>query len=204
MATTLYHNPNARSFLLIALLDELGADDEVTVRDVSIRRRDGSGAIDPANPHPEGKVPYLVDGDAALSETVAIALHLTERFPAAGIGRAIGDPDWAAMLGWLFWYQGVLMPLVVLGWAGVDNAVVRSEWRDMPAALKRIEAALADGRPYLLGERFSLADLFVAGLLGFAKLAPEGGPLADYVARCEARPSIARAVARDQAAASPA
>ena len=41
---------------------------------VSIRRVDGSGALDPANPHPHGKVPFLKDNASTVFEQTAIAL----------------------------------------------------------------------------------------------------------------------------------
>lgn len=56
---TLYHAPQSRSSRIVTLLDELGAADKVTIREVSIRRAlQGFGERDPANPHPEGKVPF--------------------------------------------------------------------------------------------------------------------------------------------------
>ena len=80
----LYHSYFSRSSSVVTLIDELGAD--VEIRDVSVRRVDGSGGADPANPHPEGKVPYLVDGDEHLRERGAIMLYLTDRYPEAGLG----------------------------------------------------------------------------------------------------------------------
>lgn len=52
---TLYYSPKSRSDTVVALVRLLGAD--VSLREVSIVRQDGSGMRDPANPHPEGKVP---------------------------------------------------------------------------------------------------------------------------------------------------
>ena len=46
---TLYHSPKSRSSSLIALLDELGATDQVQIERVDIIRQDGSGRIDPRN-----------------------------------------------------------------------------------------------------------------------------------------------------------
>src|SRR5581483_9494414 len=52
---TLYHAPQSRSTRFLWLLEELGADYKIAY--TNIPRRDGSGAIDPANPHPDKKVP---------------------------------------------------------------------------------------------------------------------------------------------------
>ena len=52
---TLFHAPKSRSSRFIFLLEELGAPYEIKI--VNIRRGDGSGALDAANPHPHGKAP---------------------------------------------------------------------------------------------------------------------------------------------------
>src|SRR5579864_8617731 len=58
---TLYHAPRSRSSRFIFLLEELGTP--YKIHPVTIRRGDGSGVADPANPHPHGKVPVIRDGD---------------------------------------------------------------------------------------------------------------------------------------------
>ena len=54
---TLIHKPMTRSGGILWLLEEIGAPYETKI--VTIRSADGSGAVDPANPHPHGKVPGL-------------------------------------------------------------------------------------------------------------------------------------------------
>src|SRR5258708_40161027 len=88
---TLYHAPRARSFRTLWLLEEIGSPYEI--RTVSIRRGDGSGTRDSANPHPHGKVPALVHDGALIYETTAIALYLTDAFPDAHLGPKIGEAD---------------------------------------------------------------------------------------------------------------
>jgi len=78
---TLYHAPRSRSFRSLWLLEEIGQPYEL--KNVSIRRGDGSGARDPSNPHPHGKVPALRHDGTTVFETPAIALYLTDTFPAA-------------------------------------------------------------------------------------------------------------------------
>src|SRR6185437_14989104 len=99
---TLFHAPRSRSSRFIFLLEELGVPYEI--KPVSIRRGDGSGALDAANPHPHGKVPVIRDGETTVFESAAVALYLTDKFPQAGIGPAINDPKRGAYLSWLAYY----------------------------------------------------------------------------------------------------
>jgi glutathione S-transferase len=105
---TLFHAPKSRSSRFIWLLEELGTPYALKV--VTIRRGDGSGAVDSANPHPHGKVPAIVDGNATIFESPAIALYLTDAYPKNGIGPSIGDPARGAYLSWLAYYGDVLEP----------------------------------------------------------------------------------------------
>ena len=101
---TLYHAPRSRASRFIFLLEELGAPYEL--KEVSIRRGDGSGALDTANPHPHGKVPVIRDGETVVYESAAIALYLTDKFPQHGIGPLVGDATRGAYLTWLAYYAG--------------------------------------------------------------------------------------------------
>ena len=85
---TLYHRPKSRSTRFIFLLEELEAP--YTVQLVNTRNRDGSGAADPANPHPHGKVPAISDDGVVVFESPAIALYLTDKFPGKRLGPMSG------------------------------------------------------------------------------------------------------------------
>jgi len=61
---TLFHAPRSRSTRFIFLLEEIGVPYEIKV--INIRRSDGSGAVDPDNPHPLGKVPALIHDDVTV------------------------------------------------------------------------------------------------------------------------------------------
>jgi glutathione S-transferase len=61
---------------------------------------------------------------------------------------------------------------------------------------RTVTAAVAAG-PWLLGDAFSAADVFVASNLHWGllwKLFPAEGPVASYVARCAERPALQRAL----------
>jgi glutathione S-transferase len=74
-----------------------------------------------------------------------------------------------------------------------------SPYGDSEAVLATLDRQLAAG-PYLLGERFSAADVLWGMALGWTtawKLVPETPAITAYLARINARPAMARAKARD-------
>ena len=105
---TLFHAPKSRSSRMIFLFEELQVPYEIKL--VTIRRRDGSGALDSANPHPHGKVPTISDDGIVVFESSAIALYLTDRYPKNHLGLLVGEPERGAYLTWLSYYSGVLEP----------------------------------------------------------------------------------------------
>lgn len=105
---TLFHHPKTRSTRFIFLLEELEVPYQIQV--VSIRKRDGTGAVDPANPHPLGKVPAISDNGSVVFESPAIALYLTDKFARNGLGPLPGEARRGAYLSWLSYYGGVLEP----------------------------------------------------------------------------------------------
>ena len=189
---TFYHSPRSRSTSVRVLIEELGIAERVQTVTVEIPRQDGSGGHDPKNPHPEGKVPYLTDGEDHVRERAAIFLYLTDRFPDAGLGRPVGDPQRGRYLSWLVWYQGVLEPVTILDWAGLDHPAVAASLRDYDTALQRLDEALRH-QPYLLGAEYSAADLLCSGPFAwFGDRMRVTPAVSDWVARCQDRPSLRR------------
>ena len=183
------------------MLEESGQPYEVDY--VTIRRGDGSGAIDPKNPHPHGKVPVLLDGGQVIFEQSAIALYLADRFPAARLGPTTDDPGRATFVTMLAYYCGVVEPAFVSKFLNVAVPRGTAGWVDTDEVMDVINARLG-ADPYIAGKSFTVADVLYAGafalfmnspLLG-AKKTPQ---LEQYVARCVSRPAYARSQARDEA-----
>lgn len=195
---TLYHSPRSRSSRMLWLLEELGAPYEV--RQVSIfRPMSGDGAPDPANPHPDKRVPAIVHDGERVAESVAIVLYLTDAFPAAGLGPAPGEAGRGAYLTWLAWYAAEMEPAMFAAMGGeLEGSPMKR--RNHDAVIARIEDALAKG-PWLMGAAFTGADLLVSSAINFARQAfPESTLLDAYAARCRARPAMQRAIALDETA----
>jgi len=194
---TLYHRPKTRSSRFLFLLEELGAPYRIQI--VTTRNRDGTGAPDPANPHPHGKVPAISDDGVVVFESPAIALYLTDKFPQSGLGPRVGDPQRGAYLSWLAYYGDVFEPAIMskvmkvevprgtAGWVAVEEM--------MPAVLARLSRA-----PYMLGEQFSAVDVLYGStfaLFAQSNLIPHSPLLESYVQSILKRPAFARALARD-------
>lgn len=193
---TLYHAPQSRSSRILWLLEELGANYDIAYTDIP--RMDGSGGPDPNNPHPDKKVPALVHNGALVTESVAIALYLTDLFPATGIGPKVGDPKRGPYLAWLAYYAGVMEPVLVAEFAGVGNhGAFIATFRGRAELDRRILDVLENG-PYLLGDMFSAVDVMVASIGHWMRNGLPAGDLVDaYLERCGARPALARAHAKD-------
>ena len=86
---TLFHAAQSRSGGVLALLEEIGADYELSVLDLrhGEQRKDGYLAVNPM-----GKVPAIVHDGALVSEQGAVYAYLGDLYPEAGITPAIGDP----------------------------------------------------------------------------------------------------------------
>jgi len=195
---TLFYSPMTRSSRIMALIEELGVADKIDLRRVDIVRFDGSGRRDPANAHPEGKVPLLIHNGTEVWESTAIALYLTELFPEAGLGRAIGHKERGSLLSWLAWYGDVVEPVVVTRIAGVEHPAIRSAWRGLPEVHARIDAALADGRDYLMKGGYSVADLIIASTFAWHKPSSPTSALGQaWLGRCLSRPAGAKVWARE-------
>tara|TARA_R110002020_G_scaffold88055_1_gene216562 strand:+ start:61 stop:636 length:576 start_codon:yes stop_codon:yes gene_type:complete len=181
----LYYSPQTRSDTVTDLVRMLDAD--IELRKVDILRPDGTGAADPANPHPEKKVPYLVNGTDAVRERGAIIAYLTDAYPAARLGPLPGEEGRGAYLSWLFYYQGVMEPLIILHWTGLSHVAVTSSLRDLDTMFARLAEPLQAG-PWLLGGRFSAADMLCSSpFVFFPDLLPENPVIRDWVSRCADR-----------------
>src|SRR5580700_8863241 len=194
---TLFHSPNTRSSGALTLLEELGVPYELHVLNMKAgeQRRPEYLAINPM-----GKVPALRHGDALVTEQVAIFLYLADLFPEARLAPPLDDPLRGPYLRWMVFYAACFEPAVI------DSATHRdpapqpmSPYGDFETMLRTLTDQLAKG-PYLLGERFTAADVLWGGALTWAtmfKLVPELPVITAYIGRCGARSSVARMKAKD-------
>ena len=194
---TLFHSPNTRSSGVLILLEELGAEYQLQVLNMKTNEQRGPQYL---AINPMGKVPALQHGDIIVTEQVAIYLYLADLYPEAGLAPPIGDPLRGPYLRWMVFYGSCFEPAVV------DRAQKRepatpamSPYGDYDTMLKTLTDQLAKG-PYLLGDRFTAADVLWGTALTWTtmfKLVPELPVIKAYIDRLNARPSVARVRAKD-------
>ena len=154
--------------------------------------------------NPAGKLPVLVDGDVVLTESVAIVLYLAEKYADRGLLPPTVE-ERAQLNRWLLFTATELeQPL----WRISRHTALYPEDRRLPAdvALARedfapMAAVLEEhlrGRPFLLGERATVADFVAAYTLDWAHefgLLEAFPALRAYVERMYARPKAAPRIA---------
>lgn len=194
---TLYHAPKSRSTRMIFLLEEIGAPYDI--KTVTIRRGDGSGAADPANPHPHAKVPAIRHGDELVFESSAIVAYLTDTFPDAGLAPRPGEAGRGQYLTMLAYYGDVVEPAFVSKFLKMDVPRGTAGWVAVEEAMPYIDKLLT-AQPYIAGQTFTGADILYATTFGmFAQnpMMPKLASVEAYVKRCLDRPAYARAMAKD-------
>jgi glutathione S-transferase len=189
----LYWSPRSRSFTAIWLLEETGLPYERVLTDISTGAQKAPEYL---KINPMGKVPALRDGDAALGEAAAICAYVADRYPETNLAPAVTDPSRARYLQWLFFSPSCIEPALIQIFTKIEVPTSTAAWGSAQQVFDVLDAALAGG-PWILGERFSAADIVIGSGLNFAvrmfKMVPSRPSFDAYIARCAARPAFQRA-----------
>lgn len=195
---TLYHNPRSRSTIVHYMLHELGEPFEI--RPIDLQKKEQK-APDFLALNSMGKIPVLRDDDLIVTEAPAILTYLADKYPKAGLAPPIDAPDRGRYLKWMFFYGSCFEPAMVDVSLKRETPPSTAGWGTPADVLDTLSAALIPG-PWLLGDRFSAADVLIgsgiAYMLGF-KVLPERPEYVSYVKRIEARPAHQAARAADEA-----
>ena len=170
MSITLYGTAMSRAARCLWALEETGLPYEHVK---TVMGRD-TGKPEFLKINPNGRVPALVDGDVTLFESLAINTYLAKK---AGGPLAPKDlAEDAAVQQWSLWamtetekplLRALFHSLGIMG-CPKDPAVVAECMAELERPFKVLDAHLA-GRDWLLGDRFTIADLNVAAVLSWAK-----------------------------------
>ncbi len=191
----LYHVPNTRSIRVLWALEEAGAPFELTVLESSERKSPEHLAR-----HPLGVVPVLEDDEGFIYESGALCLHVADSYPEAGLIGPLGSHERALVYQWLFFAMTELE-----SWFGdYRRSSSAGDQERADAAKERFQVAATvvehalEGHDYLVGDRFTVADIVCGEFLGVCRHSGlgEGLPGIDaYIARLAHRPALRRAEA---------
>ena len=184
--------PGTRSSRALWALEEAGAS-----YDITFVTGPDKGSDEHAARHPLRRVPVLeLDDSQHLFESAAIALHLGDAYPQAGLLPAVGDPRRPMAYQWTVFAMSELEP-AVFGWrrARREGGDERPPVERLAPIQEALDRTLSD-REWLLGHAFTIPDVLVATLLGGLVSIPldELRPsLGGYVERAQQRPAYLRA-----------
>ena len=169
MSYVLHGAHGSGSAIIEIVLSELAVP--YTLEVLSLRDHEQRGeSYSALNPH--RKVPTVITPqNEALTETSAIIMTLTERHSEPPLLPPTGSPARARALRWMMFAAAELYPIIEIidyperftedGSAAANvKAAALATWRQR---WQTVEAALTDG-PYLLDERFSVVDAYLAVL----------------------------------------
>ena len=195
----LYTNPMSRGRVARWMLEEIGAPYRVEILDYATTMK--APAYLAINPM--GKVPAIVHNGKVVTENAAICAYLADAFPGAGL--APPPAERADYYRWLFFAAGPLEYAVTNNAFGMTPPAERAAavgYGSYKQALDTLEYAITR-MPFLTGDRFTAADLYVGSHLGFGMQfgTIEKRPAFEaYYAKVKDRPAALRAAALDDAA----
>ena len=194
MTLKIYGNMSSSAFRVVWAAEELGLDYDLI--DIATDQCATDERL--ARLNPNKKIPVIDDDGIVLWESMAINLYLAKK---TGGDLAPRHPvEDAQMQMWSYW---VSIECVMDCFAVLNHTTLLPETQRKPdlaqAALSRLQAPLAvlddqlTHRAYLIDDRFTIADLNVASIIGW--LTGAGTDLsahpnvADWMTRCSSRPA---------------
>jgi glutathione S-transferase len=195
-----YTNPQSRGRTARWMLEEIGVPYRTELLDYGTTMK----APEYLAINPMGKVPALRHGTAVVTEVSAICAYLADAFPAAGLAPPASDVRRAPYYRWLFFAAGPLEAAwtnQALGFVVPPERERMAGYGNFATVLNTLEGVVA-GRPYLVGDSFTAADLYVGSMLGFGMqfgMIEKRPTLADYALPLLQRPAAIRAREIDDA-----
>lgn len=196
---TLYYAPGSANLVVHLALLEIGAPHSLERIDIEAGQQ-RSAAYLAINPN--GVVPTLMIDGAAHGEAAALAMLLAERHPEAALAPIAGSAQRGDYLQWMFYLANSLQPQFRQWFYPGDHLPAATDTIKEAARIgiekcwSHIDAHLAAHGPNILGERFSVVDLYALMLMRWSRNMPrpatEWPHLAALAGRLKARPSWKR------------
>lgn len=201
----LHFYPGNASLLPHMALREAGAPFVLRLVD---RTKDAQHGAEYLRLNPNGLIPTLVQGELVLCEAAAITMHIADRHPKAGLAPAVGTPERALFYKWMVHltntpqaeYRAWFYPWQHTAYPATADAVKQAAGERLGRMFGIIAGQLGDG-PWLLGDPFSAADLFLLMLVRWGRDMPNPPRnlprLAGHAERVLARPAVQAALAAE-------
>ena len=191
----LYNNPQSRGLTLLPLLKELQIEDQIEQVEVAYEHMHQQAYT---QINPMGKVPCLVDQGVIISEMAAIFIYLADKYRDKGLAPALDDPKRGAYLKWMFFCHGPLTEYIDIKNLQVPPENIEKNRRSLSfgneaAVFDFLKQGIGQASPYLLGEKVSAADLYVAYCLIFAisaKILPKFDEFRPFLEQLARRDSL--------------
>jgi glutathione S-transferase len=195
-----YTNPMSRGRIVRWMLEEVGQPYRTELLEYGPAMK----APEYLRINPMGKVPALRHGETVVTECAAICAYLADAFPQAGLAPPPDDRLRGPYYRWLFFAAGPLEAATTNQAFGFEVPAERramAGYGSLADVLSVLEGAVSE-RAYLVGERFTAADVYVGSHIGWGMSfgTVERRPAFErYVARLSARPAAGRAREIDDA-----
>ena len=166
----IYGTENSRAMRPIWTAEEMGLDYELIMMPFPPR----VFMKEYLNVNILGTVPYMIDGDIEMTESVAISQYFVEKYGPTNLQVRPDEEDYPNYLNWLFHSDATLTfpQTVVLRYKfqepGVADAAVDGYSRWFVSRLKLLERSL-ENKEYLCSNRFTLADICVSYAINLAQ-----------------------------------
>jgi glutathione S-transferase len=195
-----YTHPMSRGRIVRWMLEEVGQPYRTELLDYGTSMKGPEYlAINPM-----GKVPALRHGGTVVTDSAAICAYLADAFPAAGLAPPPGDRLRGPYYRWLFFGAGPLEAAwtnKAMGFVVPADRERMAGYGNFAAVVDVLADAVSRG-PYLVGDSFTAADVYIGANLGFGLefgMIDRRPAFADYVSRLNSRPAALRAKEIDEA-----
>jgi len=196
-----YTNPMSRGRIVRWMLEELGRPYRTEVLDYATTMK--APAYLAINPM--GKVPAVTHRGMTVTECAAICAWLADAFPEANLAPALDDPKRGLYYRWMFFAAGPVEAAVTansLGLLAPSDKSAMVGYGSFDQTVDALEYAVDQGGPWLLGEQFTAADIYVGSQVAWGlmfKTLPERPAFQAYARRLMSRPAAVRAREIDDA-----
>src|SRR6202167_6307985 len=193
----LFYSPGACSLSPHIALREAGIP--FTLVKVDLKNKKVESGEDFNGVNGKGYVPVLqLDNDQILTEGPAILQYIADQKPAAGLAPAVGTIERYKLQEWLNFISSEIHKSM----GSMFNPAQTADWKEAVKATlsKRLDwlSKQLEGKQYLMGEKFSVADGYLFTILGWAKIVGfdlgKWPVIQQYVARVGQRPKVVEAM----------